>query len=886
MSRPASRDSELFEPSQFSGRIEAGAPMLTLCKETLHGGRRHILEGFHAGVSVKDLVHLHARLIDQLVTELWKRRISHTNIALVAVGGFGRGELHPASDIDLMVLTPPRLSAPANRDIEGFLTFLWDVGLEIGHSVRSIRDCVREAKADVSVATNLFEARLLDGNEGLFLEMRRATAPDRMWPAARFFEAKLAEQATRYRKFEDTEHGLEPNVKEGPGGLRDIQMIGWVAQRHFGPGHLHDLVDKAFLTEAEYDILDAGRSFLWQIRFALHAHTGRREDRLLFDFQKNVAAALGYESENNSGVERFMKRYYVTVRDLSRLNEMLMQHFQEVIIHGRRKARIKALNKRFQVHNDYIEVRNSRIFMRYPFALLEIFLLIQQNPEIKGVRASTIRLVRESLPLIDEDFRGDIRNKSLFMEIVRQPRHVGHELRRMHRYGVLGSYLPEFAAIQGLMQFDLFHVYTVDEHILFVVRNMRYFGVDEHADKYPPLCRRVLNSIPKQELLYLAGIFHDIAKGRGGDHSALGAQDAVRFCREHGLPEFDARLVSWLVRHHLLMSKTAQREDLNDSVVVSRFAAAVGDVMHLDYLYLLTVADISGTNPKLWNSWKAALLQELYEKTLLALRRGLENPIDKEERIREVKNEALALLRADVFHVRTDIEFLWQELGDDYFIRHSPDEIAWHTRSIAKSTDDKLPLILIREMTGRGGTEIFIYMKDHDNIFSRSTRAMDRLGLNIVDARIITSDNGYTLDTFIVLEEDGAPVRGRERNREIRDELTEVLRSLDTPMKTITRVRSRSLRHFELATRISFTADEKNGRTVMEVVATDRPGFLSAVGIAMEHCGARLQGAKIATYGERVEDIFFITDRDNRPVTDASSLDCLRSSITDSLRKI
>ncbi|MGH8249067.1 MAG: bifunctional uridylyltransferase/uridylyl-removing protein GlnD, partial [Gammaproteobacteria bacterium] len=431
-----------------------------------------------------------------------------------------------------------------------------------------------------------------------------------------------------------------------------------------------------------------------------------------------------------------------------------------------------------------------------------------------------------------------------------------------------------------------FHVYTVDEHILFVVRNMRYFGVDEHADKYPPLCRRVLNSIPKQELLYLAGIFHDIAKGRGGDHSTLGARDAVKFCRAHGLPEFDSRLVGWLVQHHLLLSKTAQREDINDPATVSRFAAAVGDVMHLNYLYLLTVADISGTNPKLWNSWKAALLQELYEKTLLALRRGLENPIDKEERIRDVKNETLALLRAGMFPVRADIEVLWKGLGDDYFIRHSPDEIAWHTRSIARAADERLPLILIREMTGRGGTEIFIYMRDHDNIFSRSTRAMDRLGLNIVDARIITSDNGYTLDTFIVLEENDEPVRGRDRTREIRDELTRALRSLDSPMKAITRARSRTLKNFEMTTRISFTTDEKNGRTIMEVVATDRPGFLSAVGIAMEQCGARLQGAKIATYGERVEDIFFITDRENRPVSEASRLECLRNSITESLRTI
>ncbi|HEY7841069.1 MAG TPA: [protein-PII] uridylyltransferase, partial [Gammaproteobacteria bacterium] len=630
--------------------------------------------------------------------------------------------------------------------------------------------------------------------------------------------------------------------------------------------------------------LDQGRSFLWQVRFALHVLTGRREDRLLFDHQKSVAKKLGYPAGDNSGVEQFMKLYYRTVREISRLCEMLLQHFQELILHPRRKPKIRPLNKRFQTNNDYIEVRNRNVFARHPFALLELFLLVQQNPSIAGVRASTIRLVRESLDLIDDGFRADIRNRSLFMEIIRQPRHVGHELRRMHLYGVLGAYLPEFAAVEGLMQFDLFHVYTVDQHILTVVRNMRYFGMKEHEDRYPPLCQRVLKAIPKQELLYLSGIFHDIAKGRGGDHSDLGAKDALRFCRNHMLSEFDSRLVSWLVQQHLLMSKTAQREDVNDPQTVNRFAAAVGDQMHLNYLYLLTVADISGTNPRLWNSWKAALIGELYEKTLRALRRGLENPIDKEERIREVRQEALALLAdTDGAPGAGDVEEVWNGLGEDYFIRHSPDEIAWHARAIAGAAEGDLPLILIREMTGRGGTEIFIYMKDHDNIFSRSTRALDRLGLNIVDARIITSNSGYTLDTFIVLEESGEAVRGRDRTREIHGALREALTTLDAPMRQVARIKPRTLRTFPIKTLVRFGTDEHNRRTVMEVIASDRPGFLSTVGTAMEFCGVRLQGAKIATYGERVEDIFFVTDRDNRVIEDELKLECLRRSITDSL---
>jgi len=884
MPQAKSDDIDLLDSASFARALRAGQPPLPLCKNALAARRRHLLDMFDAGRPIKELVREHAAFIDQLLLEVWKLGGAGEDFALVAVGGYGRGELHPHSDIDILILGPPRPRNAAKAGLEKFLSFLWDVGLEVGQSVRTVKECVRLAKTDITVATNLFEARLLAGGEDLFGELQQAIGPGKIWPARRFFEAKLAEQATRHRRFQDTEHNLEPNIKESPGGLRDLQTIGWVAQRHFGPGRLRDLVSHGFLTEAEYKMLDQGRSFLWQVRFALHVLTGRREDRLLFDHQKSVARKLGYPAGDNSGVEQFMKLYYRTVRENSRLCEMLLQHFQEVILHPRRKAKIRPLNKRFQANNDFIEVRNRNVFTRHPFALLELFLLIQQNPALLGVRASTIRLVRESLDLIDDAFRADIRNRSLFMEIVRQPRHVGHELRRMHRYGVLGAYLPEFAAVEGLMQFDLFHVYTVDEHILSVVRNMRYFGLEEHEDKYPPLCRRVLREIPKQELLYLAGIFHDIAKGRGGDHSDLGAKDALRFCRNHMLSEFDSRLVSWLVQQHLLMSKTAQREDVNDPQTVNRFAAAVGDRMHLNYLYLLTVADISGTNPRLWNSWKAALIGDLYEKTLRALRRGLENPIDKEERIREVRQEALALLAETPGAPGPgDVEEVWNGLGEDYFIRHSADEIAWHARAIAGAAVDDQPLILIREMTGRGGTEIFLYMKDHDNIFSRATRTLDRVGLNIVDARIITSNSGYTLDTFIVLEESGETVSGRERIREIRDALRAALTSLDAPMRSVARIKPRTLRTFPIKTLVRFGVDEHNGRTVMEVIASDRPGFLSAVGMAMEFCGVRLQGAKIATYGERVEDIFFITGHDNRIIGDELKLECLKRSITDSL---
>lgn len=876
-------DPELFDASEFAQRT-ADTPELTHFKQALQQGQHYLREAFGMGAPIKSLVYKQGWFIDQMLQQAWQTHdLDDQALALVAVGGYGRGELHPGSDIDIMILSRPRLPPARKETIERFLTFLWDIGLEVGHSVRTVKECVRESKNDITVATNMMESRLLAGNADLYEQMRRATGPDKLWPTRKFFEAKLAEQTARHHKYDDSAHNLEPNIKESPGGLRDIQMIGWVAKRHFGAEDLRELVDHGFLTKTEYQTLNTGLAFLWRVRFALHIHTGRREDRLLFDYQKYVAGVFGYQSEDNTAVEYFMKMYFRTIKGLSRLNEMLLQHFQEAIIYAKRREKIKPLNKRFQTRNNFIEVTHQKVFEHYPFALLEIFLLIQQHDKIQGVRASTIRLIRESLHLIDEDFRNDIRGRSLFLEIIRQPRWVGHELRRMHRYGVLGAYMPAFRAIEGLMQFDLFHVYTVDEHILTLVRNLRNFGVPEKKNEFP-LCSAILRSIPKQELLYLGGLFHDIAKGRDGDHSRLGADEAYQFCRHHQLSEHDSKLVAWLVEQHLLMSQTAQRQDIDDPEVINRFATAVGDRQRLNYLYLLTVADIRATNPSMWNSWKDALLADLYHKTLLALRRGLENPLDKAERIRETRDAALALM-GNKLKAKIDLEALWDSLGEDYFLRHSPDEIAWHTQAIANAKRDDLPVVVVRPQTERGGTEVFIYMRDRDFIFATTTWVMEQLDLDIHDARIITSSGGYVLDTYIVLERSGKVIDGRSRGDEISDALRRALLNIDKlpPLKN-NRMSERKLRHFSIPTQVEFTTDESNNRTILQVSAADRPGLLSRVGLALRFCGARLQGAKIATYGERAEDIFFITDPDtNKPINANIKFECLRHSIRDSL---
>ncbi len=874
-------DPGLFNPQLFAKSFKQNKNPIKFFKQSLTDGDMILDQAFINGADINELVHRRAWFVDQILIQAWEYLVNDKNICLVAVGGYGRGELHPGSDIDLLVLLSQKPKKTGKTQIEKFLMFLWDIGLEVGHSVRTINDCVSESKADITVATNLMESRLLTGSNEIYEQMRSKTGPGKIWPTRKFFAAKLEEQVARHKKFDDSEYKLEPNIKESPGGLRDIQMIGWVAKRHFNVENLAELVTHNFLTEDEYTTLINGQSLLWRVRYALHYICKRREDRLLFDYQRNVAELFDFKAADNNSVEQFMKLYYRTVRELNVLNDMLLQHFEEAIIYAKRREKIIPLNRRFQIRNDFIEVTNNNVFKRSPFALLEIFLLIQQNPKIKGVRASTVRLIRKFLPLIDKNFRNDIRNRSLFMEIMKQPRQIGHELRRMHRYGILGKYLPVFDQIQGLMQFDLFHIYTVDEHILQVVRNLRLFGasdVDTPHGKY----RGLLEMLPKLELLYLGGLFHDIAKGRGGDHSKLGAKDAYKFCKAHTLSEYDSKLVAWMVDSHLVMSKTAQRMDISDPVVINNFAEFVGDRNRLNYLYLLTVADIQGTNPELWNSWKESLLADLFRKTLLALRRGLENPINKKELIRDTKRGALEILWKNK-RTRSDFRTLWRQFGDDYFLRYKPDEIAWHTQAISKNYNSDTPLVTIRDSVSDGGTELFIYMRNQDRIFAVSTMALEKLRLSIVDARIITSRNNYTLDTYIILEENGDAVKGKARLAEITSSVQKALSNLSVLSPGGNRYRSRRSKSFAVKTRVSFTPDPANNRNLMEVTTTDSPGVLSRIGLAMDQCGVRLEGAKVATYGVRVEDIFFITDKNNQIIEDKNIFKQLEETIISSL---
>jgi len=804
--------------------------------------------------------------------------------ALLAVGGFGRGELHPHSDVDIAILLGGDLDELFRERLERWLTFLWDIGLEVGHSVRTPQESATQAAHDLTIATNLMEARLLAGAAAPCAEMQRLTSADALWPADAFFSAKLAEQQRRHAKFNDAFGQLEPDVKASPGGLRDIQTISWVANRHFRNADLRGLAEHGFLTEDEYRTLIEGRDFLWQIRCALHFAAGRRVDRLLFDHQRGVARALGYSGEGNAPVEAFMRRYYRSVRELASLNDMLLGLFEEAILEDPEAARTVPLNRRFNVRNDAIEVRYPGVFRRHPQALLEVFLLMQQNPEIKGVRASTIRLIREHLDLIDERFRQDIRSRSLFLEILRQPRRIAHELMRMHRYGVLGAYLPPFARVAGLMQFDLFHIYTVDEHSLFLVRNLRRFSFPRREEDCPAHCRSALERVPKLELLYVAGLFHDIAKGRQGDHSVLGAEDAVAFCTAHGFSNYDTHLVAWLVRNHLLMSATAQRKDIYDPTVIAEFAREVGDQVHLDYLYLLTVADIRATNPDLWTSWKASLLGELYVATRRLMHRRPDTAVEVDERVAAQRAEARELIRTRLLHLPpARLQRFWDNLGDDYFVRHRADEIAWHAEVAFGATDAELPVVATRAVPSRGCTAVFVYARDGDALFALTTAALDRLQLDIQDARIMTTAAGYTLDTYMVLEREGGGAADENaRLDEIARRVRATLCGEATAAPPAPLGSRRKLRHFHIPTEVHFARDEHR-RSVMEVIATDQPGLLSRIGEALEQCEVTLIEARIATFGERVEDYFYIADRHGRPYTDAAAQARLRALIVEAL---
>ncbi len=866
---------KLFNHQAFATQLAQTQNIIPLYKDAIKSAQEKLFHLFDQHTPIEDLIKARSFFVDQLMIHAWQTFFpgADDDISLIAVGGYGRAELHPYSDVDILILLEHDNVDYYKEQLEGLITFLWDIGIEIGSSVRTLEECISESKKDITIATNIVESRLITGSEPLFDLLSTSTGPDKIWPSPEFFKQKWQEQKQRHLRNHDTAYNLEPNIKEGPGGLRDLQMIGWVTKRHFGDSCLKDLVGREFLTQTEYTDLLASQAFLWKVRFALHKLTGRREDRLLFEHQRSIASILGFRDQRDEkcevdekcrasdgtrlGVELFMKQYYRTLKDLSLLNEMLLQYYQETLLYKDETAAPVQINSRFQINKNFIEITRENIFQQYPFALFEIFLLIQKNKKIIGVRAATIRLIRMQLPNINADFRNDIRCKNLFIEILKQPRGLTHVLRQMNTYGLLAAYIPLFKNITGQMQFDLFHIYTVDQHTLFVIRNMRRFFVDEFNHEFP-LCSQIIRTLPKPELLYIAGLFHDIAKGRGGDHSTLGAVDANEFCQLHGLSHRDSKLVSWLVEQHLLMSATAQHKDTNDPDVIFEFATKIGDSIKLDYLYLLTVADMRATNSTIWNSWKDSLLKSLRRQTKYAFQRGLNNPIDSEEVISQTQTRALASLSKKISDTKK-ITALWETYSDEYFLRYSFQEISRHTEAIINSTNND-SIINIDSKGISGGTDIFIRTPINQNLFANTTMAINDLHLTIVEAKLVSSKDRYALNTYTVLELNGDLVETDERLHEIKKSIQSALKRDISSDDLINKKAHRRIECFSRPTEITFVDSPEKGHTTMQIISTDRAALLSKIAVTLKEQHVRINNAKITTIGAQIDDIFIIRD--------------------------
>ena len=831
-----------------------------------------LAERFWEGVDIADLVAARAWSVEQILLRAWRHVESLQGApSLVAMGGFGRGELHPHSDVDLLLLSA-RESLPQEVEaaIQDWLNLLWDAGLAPSHSVRSAESCVIDAREDVQFTTNLMEARLLAGSGAVLEQVKQATQPDHIWPADDFFRAKTDEQNLRHASFNDSAYRLEPQIKEGPGGLRDIQTIEWVARRHFRVRTLFGLVEHGFLTTDEAQQLTAARDWLWRVRYALHLLSGRGEERLLFEWQRQIAERLHYPGEANQAVENFMQDHFKVVGRVERLNERLLQLFREELLAGSDHPP-RVIDDAFQIRDGYLEARRDDIFLHSPSNLIRLFQVLASHPDVRAVRASTQRLLRQHLYLVDEAFNSEPAHNRLFLEILQQPEGVYSALNRMNRYGFLARFIPEFENIVGRMQFDLFHIYTVDQHILFVLRNLRRFALDRKCDQHPHAAE-TFRRIDRPELLYLAALFHDIAKGRDGDHSELGRDDARRFCQRLGLDAGSVSLVAWLVEQHLLMSQTAQRRDISDPEVVQAFAEKIGDTRRLDYLYLLTMADITATSPTLWNSWKDSLLWDLYLASGHALRRGLARPKAREDHIRETRSAAFSHLIRCGYPAR-EVARLWQQFTDNAFLRLNESQLVWMTEERLAQSEDVL--VRSRDLDDRGATELLIIAPDAEGVFAAITRVLDHLRLNILSARVMTTKEDRAVDLFQVQDANGEMLSADDQQRV----LQRLRQSLSGNATEHTRFRlPRRLRAFHRAPEIVFEPHPGTELTFMTLECSDRPGLLSSVAQLLLQNNVVVHDARVATFGDRVEDTFLLSDTQGQAL-DEKTRDQLASAI-------
>ena len=831
--------------------------LATAARQRLTAGQQDLTLAWRSKKNGPAMLKGRALLVDGVLRELWTALNMPASCALAAVGGYGHGQLYPASDVDLLILMAegqhPTGEPKTTQQLEQLVGLLWDIGLDIGHSVRNVRQCMEEAARDITVQTSLLEARYLAGSRALYDDFERSY--DAALKPALFFKAKQLEQAERYAKFNDTPYSLEPNCKESPGGRRDLQAIRWVARAAGIGDDWKSLAKAALITAAEVRQFERSDRLLSELRIELHLLAARREDRLLFDHQERLAGAMGIApTESKRASEVLMQRYYQNAKLVTQLNSLVMQVLADRLLHVQLGPPI-VIDAHFQMVRELLDVRDEDVFQRHPRAMLECFLLQMQRSEIKGMTPRTRRALWRSQSGINAAFRRDPQNRTLFLQLFQQI-HLTHPMRRMNQYDILGRYLPAFGRIVGQMQHDLFHVYTVDQHILQVMGNLRRFVMPEFSHEYP-FCSRLMSGFENRWILYIAALFHDIAKGRGGDHSQLGKKDAARFCRDHGIADDDAALVVFLVAEHLTMSQVAQKQDLADPEVVLAFAGKVGSMRRLTALYLLTVADIRGTSPKVWNAWKGKLLEDLFRMTASILKG---TTVLQLSGVAERQEEACGILRRH--GLRPDVELeLWNQLDTGYFIRHAADEIAWHTRTLYHRPTGVEPVVRARLNPMGDGLQVMVYVADQPLLFARLCGFFARLGYSIVDAKIHTTRHGYALDSFVVFGFDTAQSY-RDMIALIEHSIIEQLK-LQPPLPANLDGRlSRLVRHFPVTPEVEIRADERGSHYVMSITAADRPGLLYAIALILDEHGIALQTAKIATLGERVEDVFLISGKE------------------------
>lgn len=831
---------------------------------------------FESGAAVAELIKERSIFIDQFLKRIWKTYVSDNIATLVAVGGYGRGELHPYSDIDLLILCDD--IEKNQEELSKFITFLWDLGFDVGHAVRTVADCQLAGMEDVATATNLLEARWLTGDYTRFEELQQLwNKHTQFWDRKDFFIAKYEEQTARHKRFNDTVYQLEPNIKESPGGLRDVQTIYWVAKRHFNANSINELVQRNFLTTEEFLEIEAAYKYLNRIRFALQHQKKRREDRLQFDLQQSIAESFGYsDNKEKIAVEQFMSSYYRNVQNVVKLNEILLQHFREVLFDNE-NTQEKPINNHFKIVGEYLDITHPRVFFKNPTALLESFIILETLPEVKGLRSNAIRSIRDHLYLINDSFRNDPINKALFMEIFRQPKGVNAAVKRMHSYGVLSEYLPVFKKITGLMQFNIFHAYTVDDHTILVIRNLRRFFVDNFTYEFPT-AHQVAKKLCKPELLFLAGLFHDIAKGRNGAHEILGAEDALEFAQQHNLSTKDGKLISWLVRRHLDFSSVAQKKDLSDPEVIQKFAKIVGDQEHLDYLYLLTVADVCSTSADVWNDWKNSLFLALYNETSKVLSAGAKTPRDREIKALQTQEKSRELLSKRGID-SSQFNELWKSLSDsDFFSKQTPSDVARITKLLYQR-DKTQNHVFLQEQTQRGASELIIYMPDRDYLFAHIAHTLDTLSTDIMEAQIFSCTDNMTLVMMYFLNRDTQDYLDESRHFEVIDKIQYQLTQTDVqPIEMAHTIKNRRTRHFDTPTEVGFK-QINDYLTELSINTKDAPGLLARIGCALKENNIRLHDAKIHTVGEKAEDVFLISDIQNNAIKSKERLSQLSEAL-------